>query len=70
MLGRNHDQESSRGEEEDEIFMDALSGSNRERLGNKRGREVDGEGEMDSSEPHRNTSCSLPECAEPGQQSK
>ena len=51
MLGRNHDQESSRGEEEDEIFMDALSGSNRERLGNKRGREVDGEGEMDSSEP-------------------
>ena len=51
MLGRSHNIENGGEEEVEEIFMDALSGSNRDRQANKRGREEDEEGRTDSSEP-------------------
>ena len=51
MLGRSHNIENGGEEEVEEIFMDALSGSNRDRQANKRGREEDEEGRTDISEP-------------------
>ena len=42
---------TSREEDSDEIYVDAVSISSRERLGSKRTREEDGEEGMESSEP-------------------
>ena len=42
---------TSREEDSEEIFVDAVSISSRERLGSKRTREEDGEEGMESSEP-------------------
>ena len=51
MRGRSNTQENSREEDDEEIYQDALTGSNRDRLASKRIREEDEGDTMDNSEP-------------------
>ena len=50
-MGSSIRQENSNEEDSDEIFSDALTGGNRERLASKRIREENEEDVMDNSEP-------------------